>query len=65
MKDIPEDFKPHVIDVVFTEIDERDLPQIEQVIRRLRKQKRADLDDLLYSGMVLLSIAKRNGLPIS
>jgi hypothetical protein len=64
MNDIPEDFRPHVVDIALTEVDERDLPQIEQVVRRLRKQKRADLDDLYYSGMTLLAIAQRNGLHI-
>ena len=52
------------MEIDLNEVDERDLPHIEQVVRRLRKQRRADLDDLYYAGMTLLSIAQRNGLHI-
>ncbi len=58
------DLMPHVVNIELDEVDEHDLPRIEQVVRRLRKQKRADLDDLYYAGMALLSIARRNGLHI-
>lgn len=55
---------PRTMEINLNEVDEHDLPHIEQVVRRLRKQKRADLDDLYYAGMTLLSIAQRNGLHI-
>ena len=58
------DLMPPVVDIELDEVDEHDLPRIEQVVKRLRKQKLPDLDDLYYAGMTLLSIAQRNGLHI-
>ena len=64
MKPPNTDLMPHVVDIRLDEVDEHGLPHIEQVVRRLRKQRRADLDDLYYVGMTLLAIARRNGLHI-
>jgi hypothetical protein len=52
------------VNINLNEVDEHDLPHIENVIRCLRKQKRANLNDLYYAGMTLLAIAQRNGLHI-
>lgn len=53
-----------MVNINLNEVDEHDLPHIENVIRRLRQQKRTNLNDLYYAGMTLLAIAQRNGFHI-